>query len=229
VVKEYHDENKLFVGHFIVTQSKNYEGTVDAKTLKQYRYVILGHGHNHEMSRDNWCQLGSIRYVDFGEDQNIKKVVAVCQNYESSNPRWIWIPLKTPYPMINIELGQNDKIDPTQMASNPKSSICQAQDSLKTRQFKALSEVLTYLDQLDPKTKVRIIFSDYSLWREFLPLSETYKNKFFKFVEKKDFIMSSNLVISKTENITLKESLLKFLETNKVPEEIKKILLEEIR
>ena len=228
MVKEYHDENKLFVGHFIMNQSsKNFGGTVDSKTLKQYRYVILGHGHNHEMSRENWCQLGSIRYVDFGEDPKIHKMVAVCQNYESSNPKWLWIPLKTPYPMINIELGQNDKIDPTQMASNPKSSICQAQDSSKTRQFKALSEVLTYLDQLDPKTKVRIIFSNYGLWREFLPLSETYKNKFFKFVEKKDFIMSSNLVQAKQENITLKESLLKFLETNKIPEEIKEILLNE--
>ncbi len=105
MVKEYHDENKLFVGHFIMNQSsKNFGGTVDSKTLKQYRYVILGHGHNHEMSRENWCQLGSIRYVDFGEDPNIKKVVAVCQNYESDRPKWIWIPLHSPYPMKNIIL-----------------------------------------------------------------------------------------------------------------------------
>ena len=41
--------------------------------------------------------------------------------------------------------------------------------------------------------------------------------------------MSSNLVVAKQENITLKESLLKFLETNKIPEEIKNILLEELK
>jgi len=230
VVKEYHDENKLYVGHFIMNQSsKNFGGTVDSKTLKQYRYVILGHGHNHEMSKENWCQLGSIRYVDFGEDPKIPKVVAVCQGYETDRPKWLWIPLKTPYPMINIELGQNDKIDPTQDPKNVKSSISQAQSTPNLRQFNSIMAITPYLDQLDPKTKVRVIFKDYGLWREFLPLSETYKNKFFKFVEKKDFIMSSNLVIAKQENITLKESLLKFIETNKVPIEIKNILLEELK
>jgi len=230
VVKEYHDENKLFVGHFIMNQStKNYGGTVDFKTLKQYRYVILGHGHNHEISKDNWCQLGSIRYIDFGEDPKIKKVVGVCLDYETDRPKWLWIPINSCYPMVNLILQQNLDLEGSKDTSNPKLSISQAQDSLKTGHFEALSDLVAYLDQLDPKTKVRVIFQDYGLWREFLPLSETYKNKFFKFVEKKDFIMSSNLVVAKQENITLKESLLKFLETNKVPEEIKQILLEELK
>jgi len=229
VVKEYHDENKLFVGHFIMNQSsKNFGGTVDSKTLKQYRYVILGHGHNYEMSKDNWCQLGSIRYIDFGEDPKIKKVVGVCLDYETDRPKWLWIPINSCYPMVNLILQQNLDLEGSKDTSNPKLSISQAQDSLKTGHFEALSDLVAYLDQLDPKTKVRVIFQDYGLWREFLPLSETYKNKFFKFVEKKDFIMSSNLVIAKQENITLKDSLIKFLETNKIPEEIKKILLGEL-
>jgi len=229
VVKEYHDENKLYVGHFIMNQSsKNFGGTVDSKTLKQYRYVILGHGHNYEMSRDNWCQLGSIRYVDFGEDPKIKKVVGVCLDYETDRPKWLWIPINSCYPMVNLILQQNLDLEGSKDTSNSKSSISQAQSASKTRQKQVLSDLLAELDNLPAKTKVRIIFKDYGLWREFLPLSETYKNKFFKFVEKKDFIMSSNLVVAKQENITLKESLLKFLETNKIPEEIKKILLNEL-
>ena len=229
VVKEYHDNNKLFVGHFIVnSSSRNFGGTVDLKSLSQYKYVVLGHGHNPEMISPNICQLGSIRYIDFGEDPKLSKIVAICTNYETNHPKWLWIPINSLYPMINIELGQNDKIDPTQMASNSKSSISQAQSTSNSRQFSSIMAITPYLDQLDPKTKVRVIFQDYGLWREFLPLSETYKNKFFKFVEKKDFIMSSNLVVAKQENITLKESLLKFLETNKIPEEIKKILLNEL-
>lgn len=230
VVKEYHDENNLFVGHFIVnSSSRNYGGTVDSKTLQQYRYVILGHGHNPEMIKPNICQLGSIRYVDFGEDPKLSKIVAICTNYETNHPQWLWIPINSLYPMVNIELGQNDKITPTQDPKNVKSSILAPINPPNLRQFNNISAIVSYLDQTDPKTKVRVIFRDYGLWREFLPFSETYKKKFFKFVEKKDFIMSSNLVVAKQENITLKESLLKFLETNKVPKEIRKILLEELK
>jgi len=110
VVKEYHDEHKLFVGHFIMNQSsKNFGGTVDSKTLKQYRYVILGHGHNHEMSRDNWCQLGSIRYVDFGEDPKIPKKVGICLGYETNYPKWKFINLNSPYPMKNIIIGERNE------------------------------------------------------------------------------------------------------------------------
>ncbi len=230
IVKEYHDENKLYCGHFIMNQSsKNFGGTVDSKTLKQYRYVILGHGHNHEMSKENWCQLGSIRYVDFGEDPKIKKVVGVCLDYESDRPKWLWIPLNSCYPMVNLNLGKNIDLDPSKMTLNSKSSISQAQDSLKTGHFEALSDLSAYLDKLDPKTKVRVIFKDYGLWREFLPLSETYKNKFFKFVEKKDFLISANSEISHSkETSSLKDSLIKFLESNKVPTEIKNILLGEL-
>jgi len=231
VVKEYHDENKLFVGHFIMNQStKNYGGTVDFKTLKQYRYVILGHGHNHEISKDNWCQLGSIRYVDFGEDPKIPKVVGICQGYETDRPKWLWIPLNSCYPMVNLNLGKNLDLDPSKMTLNPKSSISQAQSTSNSRQFNDIQSILAYLDQLDSKTKVRVIFSDYSLWREFLPLSETYKSKFSKFIEKKDFLISVNREISiSTETSSLKDSLIKFLETNKIPEEIKQILLEELK
>jgi len=229
VVKEYIDDNKLFVGHFIVNQSsKNFGATIDVTTLKQYRYVILGHGHNHEMSTSNWCQLGSIRHVDFGEDQNIHKIVAVCEDYDSLRPRWKFIPLNSPYPMITLELGKKVVLGGSNAIPEPKIIVPRGQDQGKIPVFDSISAITTYLDQLDPKTKVRIIFQDYGIWREFIPLSETYKNKFFKFVEKKDFILTANLQNQTKENISLKESLIKFLDTNKVDESIKKILLGEL-
>ena len=131
--------------------------------------------------------------------------------------------------MSGNELHQTSNLEGSK--DTPKGEIVapRGSDKANSPSFYDIQSILAYLEKLDPKTKVRVIFSDYSLWREFLPLSETYKNKFFKFVEKKDFIISSNLVVAKQENITLKESLLKFLETNNVPKEIKKILMEELK
>ena len=128
---------------------------------------------------------------------------------------------------LDNKMNKKDNLEGSKDTSSQELSISQAQSASNPRQFKGISDLVSYLDQTDPKTKVRVIFKDYNLWREFLSLSESYKSKFSKFVEKKDFIMSSNLVQAKQENITLKESLLKFLETNKIPEEIKEILLNE--
>jgi DNA repair exonuclease SbcCD nuclease subunit len=228
VVKEYIDDNKLYVGHFIVSQSsKNFGATVDATTLKQYRYVILGHGHTHEMSNSNWCQLGSIRYVDFGEDPKIAKMIAVCSDYEAPKPKWKFIALNSPYPMINLELQKNVILEGSNDVSEQEKVVPRAPDKSKSSIFDSISSISAFLDQLDPKTKVRIVFKDYNLWRSFLPISETYKTKFFKFVEKKDFIIANIQNVTK-ENKSLKDSLIKFLDTNKIEESIKKILLEEI-
>jgi len=250
VCSEYIDENYLYVGHYTVSESKlNYGTKKSIKELSQYRYVILGHQHDFQMIPKNGVHIGSIRYIDFGEDENIPKKVAVCLNYKEKNVRWLWIPLNSPYPLKNIELSQkepnlgvgsstnDDNSQAIKDRSKAESSISQAQNPPKTKnskhleqvQFDSIGALTTCLDQLDPKTKVRIIFQDYNLWRGFLPLSETYKNKFSKFVEKKEFIMSSNLVITKQENITLKESLVNWLEKNKIDENIKNILLEEIK
>jgi DNA repair exonuclease SbcCD nuclease subunit len=230
VCKEYTDGNKLFVGHFIMNQSsKNFGGTVDSQTLQQYRYVILGHGHNFELSNSNWCQLGSIRYVDFKDDLTIPKKVGICLGYETDRPEWRFIDLNSPIPMISLELSKNDQ---NQVIANdlptknvPKTSSDKANPSSNL----TLSDLLTKLDQLPPKTKVRIVFKDYENYRNFLPYYQKYQDKFVKFVEKKDFVISNNLIVAKSENITLKESLINWLEKNKVDEKIKEILLEELK
>jgi len=110
IVKEYIDENKLYVGHFIVQQSKNnYGGTVNKSELSKYAHVILGHGHDYELIPPNICQLGSCRFVDFGEKKDEAKKVAICLNYRSDSERWIFQPISSCIPMTDIILGvKND-------------------------------------------------------------------------------------------------------------------------
>ena len=132
--------------------------------------------------------------------------------------------------MSGNELHQTSNLEGSK--DTPKGEIVapRGSDKANSPSFNEVSSLLAYLDKLDPKTKVRVIFSDYSLWREFLPLSETYKQKFSKFIEKKDFLISASIEKPQsTETSSLKDSLLKFLETNKVPEEIKQILMEELK
>jgi hypothetical protein len=131
--------------------------------------------------------------------------------------------------MNDRELHQNSDLKGSNDTPEGKIVAPRGSDKANSPSFNDVQSILAYLDQLDPKTKVRIVFKDYELWREFLPLSDKYKSKFFKFAEKKDFIMSSNLAVDKKENITLKESLINWIEKNNVPEKIKKILLEEIK
>lgn len=236
VVKEYYDENKLFVGHFIVSESRlnKFGATISKNQLKKFRHVVLGHGHHFELIKPNVCQLGSSRWVDFGEAQDKQKVALLIENYNSDNPMCSFIALKSPYPMIDIELEQkvdqnikNDPIkDPMEAEKVVPTSSQRANRPLKMTDVGSLC---SYLDNLPEKTKVRIIFQDYENWVFFLPFYQKYKDKFVIFRDKKDFIMNNNLVASKQNNLSLKESLIKWMEQNKIEEKIKSILLEEIR
>jgi hypothetical protein len=91
-----------------------------------------------------------------------------------------------------------------------------------------LKDLTDYLDKLNPKTKVRIVFKDYELWRNFLPLWNDYEKKFILFKDKKEFITQLPSVQIRSKKIGLVESLKKFLEDNKVEEKIKEVLLKEI-
>ena len=132
--------------------------------------------------------------------------------------------------MNDNELHQNSNLERSK--DTPEGEIVPPRGSDKEifPIFNDVQSVLGYLDQLAPKTKVRIIHKNYGLWREFLPLSETYKKKFSKWVEKKDFLISANReILQSKETESLQNSLIKWMETNNVPEEIKKILLEELK
>jgi len=93
----------------------------------------------------------------------------------------------------------------------------------------SVSALCAYLDGLSAKNKVRVCFRNYVQWREFLSYSEKYKTKFAQFKEKKDFIMNSNLVITKQENILLKDSLIDWMKKNNIDSKIQEVLLNEVK
>jgi len=231
VSSEYIDESKLFVGHFIVKQSsKNFGGTVDKMELKKYEHVLLGHGHNFEIVKPNVCQMGSIRFIDFGEDPKVSKKVVLCENYKEEGERWHFLQLNSPYPMINIQLGKKAEIEANTETDSPIKAPQKPDLEGFEGEFEDISSLCAYLDKLEPKTKVRIIFNSYDLWREFLPYYDTYKSKFVVFRDRKDFLTQSKIEVAsgKKENKSLKESLTKYMKENKVNKQIQKILLEEI-
>jgi DNA repair exonuclease SbcCD nuclease subunit len=235
VLKEYKDNNYLYCGHFIVNQSKkNMGGTVDSVSLKDFAFVLLGHGHNPEMIGKNIIQLGSCRFVDFGEDKSLKKHVGICLDYKGQSAEWKFVPLTSVIPMIDIELHKkevkNSKLDPQNEVLKAKSSKIAPTNPPNAKVFKAVPDLCAYLDKLNPKTKVRIIFKDYHIYSEYLPCSISYSSKFYQYKEKKEFVISDLALGSvKNETITLKENLKIWIEKNKVPEDIKKVLLEEVK
>ena len=211
VVKMYTDEHNLLVGHFIVNEStKNYGGTISKTTLKAYKFVVLGHGHSHEIVKPNICQLGSVRYVDFAESKDIAKYVSVYLNYRSDKEKWGFIPLKTPYAMKDLIIAKN------------------AQPTLGNKQIEA-QNWQSVIEQLNAKTKLRIIFRDFESYYSNINDLQRFKDKFVLFSVKKDFLVEETILTSKVETHSMKDSLKNYLEQNKINEEIKRILLEEIK
>ena len=211
VVKEYIDETFLYCGHFILNESKiNYGAKLGKKDLEQYKLVYLGHQHTHQIIKPNICHLGSCRWVDFGESQDKAKVVCLIQNYKEKDQKIHFIALKSPYPMVDVHL--HEKV------------VLGASGEEIQGKFEA------YLDKLDPNTKVRVLFHDFQSYTQVIPKLYMYKSKFVQFKEKKEFIISDlALRTPKTETSSLKESLTKYLEDNKIEDSIKQILLEEIK
>jgi len=254
IVKEYQDENKLFVGHFGLKESKinKFGATHSAQEFKKFRWVILGHFHSFEKINYNCVQLGASRWVDFSEAQDKQKVILLIENYDTETPKCSFIALKSPIPMIEFILNSNkdnnlqekdqknnpsEPLQGTILGQNqeigkdmekPKQEQIASINPSNSRQNEVLSELLIKLDKLEPKTKVRIVFRDYQNWVNFLPYYSKYKEKFLLLRDKKEFIMDSNLVQTKQNNLPLKESLINWMEQNKINEEIRKILLEEI-
>lgn len=207
--KEYKDRNNLYIGHFIVKEAKKgkFGATVSKEDLKQYKKVYLGHQHTNQ-EFDNIVQIGSCRWIDFDESEDKGKYVYIIQDYGVKNEKTNKIKLKSAYPMIDLTLDLNAQNTPY-TASN-------------------LPYLRGILDSLPEKTKVRVIIKDYSLFREFLQYEEIYKKKFVVFKVKKDFVID-NVVIAKKENLPLKELLVSWMDKNKVDEQIRKVLLGEIK
>jgi DNA repair exonuclease SbcCD nuclease subunit len=207
VVKQYQDDDYLFIGHFIVNESKkNYGGSVPKKVLDKYKYVVLGHGHSYEVIPKNICQLGAVRYVDFAEVNDKAKIVLLIENYRTESEKLSFLALKSSYPMKDVIV--------------PPVSSGEESEQAKWR---------LALDSLSPKTKVRLVFSDFSSYINNVNSLQQYKERFSLFQVKKNFLISDKCYLgAKTETVSLKESLEIYLKNNNISEEIKSILLGEL-
>jgi len=141
IVKEFKDSNKLYVGHFIVSESKlnKFGSTIPKDTLKNYFISVLGHGHIFELIPPNIMQLGSSRFVSFDEAVSKFKMVVLIQNYDV-RPEVREIALKSPIPMKDIVLEpktlilglrsdlRHDTVKLESISNTINSSISQAQN-----------------------------------------------------------------------------------------------------
>jgi DNA repair exonuclease SbcCD nuclease subunit len=213
IVKEYIDEDYMFGGHFFLNESNiNYGAKRSAGEFAKYKYVFLGHQHSMQAVAKNIMHVGACRYIDFAESQDKAKVVVLIEHYKSNAEKAHILGLKSVYPMKDVYL------DPKGEKVAPASAVAKSEE-----EFKAI------LDNLPQKTKVRVIFKDFKSYTQVINSLKDYHNKFVLFQEKKEFIISEDVLLgTKKEGGSLKESLIKYVEANNIPEEIKKILLEKI-
>jgi len=212
IVKEYNDDNYLFAGHFTLKESTVNYGSVRSKDeFKGFKYVLLGHQHSKQLI-DNVCHLGSIRYVNFNEFNDQKKILII-QNYRLENEKCLFLALKSTIPMKVVSMGTSDlKLQAV---------------SLYVEKSRQIQE---YLDSLPSKTKVKVIIYDFESFRGLLPLVNRYSSKFtlFKYECKFDNIISVNNQKEKTELLSFKESFTNWLKKQKIDPKITEILQKEI-
>lgn len=231
VVKEIKQGNHLYCGHFFLKESSiNYGAKLSKEDLKDYIYVFLGHQHNYEVIKPNICHLGSCRYVNFEEVKNKHKIVALITNYGQESEQVHFLKLKSPIPMISLELDKNSNLGGYNEVVEGEFETPRAKESGSLGVFKGVSELSSYLDQLDPKTKVKVKIKDFESFRELLPLIHRYESKFYLFRYVTDFEVVSvdREKLQSTEIKSFKESLSNYLKNNKIDPAITEILQKEI-
>jgi DNA repair exonuclease SbcCD nuclease subunit len=252
VVKEFKDSNHLYCGHYSIKESsKNYDAKVSQTDLKQYLYVFLGHLHSYEIIKPNIVHLGSCRYVNFDEAKDKQKIVALITNYDTEEEKVHFLKFKNPIPMVQIEFKSNNtnKLQEKDTKNSPKDPVSDIilskneQESESTLEPKLkqiastnpsnLSQIdllCQQLDKLDPKTKVKVKIKDFEGFKVFLPFESKYKEKFVKFVRENDFeLISENNQKYIQSGIELKQAFDKFTEEIKIDDEIKEIILRELK
>jgi DNA repair exonuclease SbcCD nuclease subunit len=231
IVKEFKDGNHLYCGHFSLKESsKNYDAKLSKEDLKDYLYVFLGHIHSYELIKPNIVHLGSSRYVSFDEAEDKQKIVALITDYGMETEKVHFMKLKSPIPMIQLELSKNDQKQTIADDLLAKKVDSTSSDKANSPSFNSISAISSYLDKIDPKTKVKVKILDFESFRQFLPLVNRYDNKFSLFKYETDFIVISanNQKVGLTETTNFKESFTKWLSQQNVDLKIKEILKKEI-
>jgi DNA repair exonuclease SbcCD nuclease subunit len=236
IVKEFKDGNHLYCGHFSIKESLvNYGAKLSKEDLKNYLYVFLGHIHSYQLIKPNIVHLGSSRYVSFDEAKDKQKIVALISDYGTETEKVHFMKLKSPISMIELQLSKKDQnntiLDPQNETSNPKESISEGESASNSRQNQAITDLTIKLDQLDPKTKVKVKILDFASFREFLPFVNKYSNKFslFKYETSFEVVSINNQICKDTETKTFKESFQNWLSMQlNLNLKIKEILQKEI-
>lgn len=255
VVKEYKDSNHLYCGHFSIRESsKNYDAKLSKEDFKQYLYVFLGHVHSYQFIKPNICHLGSVRYVNFDESEDKAKIIALITDYNTDKEKVNFLKLDSPIKMVEIKLKSNkdnklqendsknsfqDALQGTILDQNrdrgkdtfiSKSLISQGQTYLNPYKFNDICQIISFLDKLNPKTKVKVKILDFESFRTFLSLCSKYNTKFeiFKYETQFELISDNVSNNTKTELVTFKESLTNYLKNQKIDPKITEILQKEI-
>lgn len=229
VVKEYINDNDLYLGHFGITECpNNYGTTISQKDLEYYRMVFLGHIHSFYQVK-NITGLGSVRYVSFSE-VNDKKVVAVITDYKGLNEKLEFVELKSPIPMKQLEIGQTspktEEIKPRRRGRPCKN----VQPEGKENGFLGVVEAFDILNSLDPATKVKVIIKDFSSYKQFVNIEDKYKQKFVRFIRVNDFSLVSEITPNNAKSKTsLKESFDEFAKEKNVDDGLAEIIKKEIK
>ena len=243
IVKEYKDQNHLFCGHFSIKESsKNYDAKLSKEDFKNYLYVFLGHIHSYSLIKPNIVHLGSCRYINFDEAEDKQKIVALITDYGIETEKVHFLKLKSPISMIQLELGENPsnlvKNSPLETLSSEigkdtelnKSKEISPINPPNTRQKLSLSELINFLNNLNDKTKVKIVIKDFENYRNFLSKIGLYQQKFMTFKVETDFeVISDNTQkCQSTEIKSFKESFSNWLRNQKIDSKITEILQKEV-
>jgi len=235
IVKEYKDGIHLYCGHFSIKESaSNYDAKLSKDIFKDYLYVFLGHIHSYELIKPNIVHLGSSRYVSFAEYEDKHKIVALITDYDEEGEKVHFMKLKSPIPMIQLELGINqDKLSISEVDIN-----AQGQDKAKESGIlgvnhpilRSLAEITALLDKTDPNTKVKVKILDFESFRQFLPLCSKYSTKFETFKYQTDFevVSPNNQKGLDKDIISFKESFTSWLKNQKIDPKIMEILQKEV-
>lgn len=247
IVKELKINNHLYCGHYTLKESKSgYGAKLSKEDLKNYLYVFLGHQHSYQIIKPNICHLGSCRWVDFAEASDKHKIIAIISDYNTDKENVHFIGLKSPIPMIQLELGQksnqitskiaqNSPVEPLSSEQgkdtiNQNKSISEGENPSNNRIFNDVCQLISYLNSISDKTKVKIVIKDFENYRNLLPKIGFYQSKFATFKVSTDFEVVSvcSEKDTQSEMTTFRESFKDYLENNKIDDKVKEILQKEI-
>lgn len=235
IVKEYKDGNHLFCGHFVTKESnKNFGAKLSKEDLKNYVYVFLGHQHSYEVIKPNICHLGSCRYVNFDEAKDKQKIITIINDYGTDKEEVHFLGLKSPKPMIELQLSKKEEKSSILPIDNDGQSQDKGKESgilgIKQPILRSLTEITALLDKTNPKTKVKVKILDFESFRQFLPYTNKYSNKFSLFKYETDFtvILDNTQKCRLTEITNFKESFTNWLKNQKIDPKITEILQKEV-